>query len=136
MNVANDTIPAEFDWVKARGECSARDMFERLRSGAEQSVAARKKVIGWPPLDVVLSDGIQGSMFSVFSKSDEFDSMGVRFALRDGGIAITTVGDGSSPAMATVTFTRHCECKLKFGTEDLYPWQVLQMTLEHILFRR
>lgn len=132
----NDKIPAEFDWVKARGECSLREMFERLRSVAERNIAARKKLDGWPAMEITLSDGVSGDQFSVFSSGSELDSEGVRFYLRLDCIEVAPHGAATAPVKARVALTRQGECKLKVGGEELYPWQLLQMTLEPVLFRR
>lgn len=134
------------NWVKLRSECSAFQMFMRLRKGTEEDVKVRNEQLGESSkiiFKVVPDNGtfgvcreIKGLLPSptrrplpVLGISDWID-----FSWDQSGIHVKDK-DGKSLADSTLTLTDELECKLKLKTgEELSEWQFRKRVLEDLFF--
>ena len=124
---------ANFDWVKARAECSTTEMFNKLR------LQVQKDVERWKALKV--NSELKISMDNeagVFAVSVEGVAVyrGVRFILAEDAIVVDGIAPEKRMFLASVTLSDDGECRLKItGKEKEYDlWQFRKLALEWVLF--
>ena len=132
--MSSSGLPADFDWVSARHQCSVAKFFERLHAGAQRNVAARKglrlELHDSGPIEFFSTHGT----FSVMRTHDitkpplvvRFNLEGPRIAVEGSGIDVQFSG--------TVTLTDAGECRLEVAGSQLDEWQVLKRALEKLFF--
>lgn len=123
----------QFDWVKARADCSLLCVFNELRLGVEEDI---KTMNAMPPLTEYpvpqfdLRANTMGDHFLVFRTDNA--GMRVTFNCERGRIAVTK---GEKPFAITLTLNNEGRCKLRVdGGEPLELWQVRRMMLEELFF--
>lgn len=119
--------PANFNWVKARGECSLPAVFTQLLLEAQDNVAERNRLLTKTEAEFVLT-AEDGTAFTVHRRSMPL----IAFALSYDYIAIRWPNKAQDKAI--LTLSNDCECRLKVGEEELDRWQFLRKFLEPILF--
>jgi hypothetical protein len=131
-------LPSNFDWVKARVDCSPTAFFERLRLGAERNTKRRNDL----RTDNDKQDGMKfsftddGHLFSVFCEG--VPGRVVKFRME----ALSTIhvesqgmnADQKFSFLGTLTLTDKAKCRLKVGDDELDEWQVLRRALEPLFF--
>ena len=121
---------AEFDWVKARGDCTVGLMFERLKAGVQADTTARTK----------MAAGIEGRVFRFFAEGDIFGVLldegtarhTVKFAIHGSLIAVTQ--DDRPTLTTSVTLCDDAQCRMKLGERELELWQFRCRALENLFF--
>jgi len=129
----DEPLPATWDWVTARAQCSARAFFERLALGAQQNVTTRVALLpsgAVAPRDVVRV-ATHGTSFAVFTEATPGPTVRVRL---DGPRIVVAREDGLESFAGTVTLDDTGRCRLRVGAEALDEWQVLKRALEPVLF--
>jgi hypothetical protein len=127
-------LPADWDWVTAVSECSARTFFERLRVGAEKNIAKRAEL--FPPdsartMFKITSSG--GDVVSILSESH--GGPVVRLRLKGRRISVDAEKlDVEFEGVVTLNKEGKCRLRLENG-EELDEWQVLKRALEPLLFQ-
>jgi|SRR5208337_2414031 len=128
----------DFDWVKARSECSIGAIFEQLKqdlqSDVDKNQILRPQPGGLPCFyGFKLAIANTGRAAAVIVQGhDVYDS--VTFRLTDA--AIEVVGnDGKVRFQATPTLNSKGECRLKINGEEYEAWYLRKMALEDIFFR-
>ena len=127
----------EFNWVKAREECSVIKAFLHLRHGVEedlQNIKALSKGSGR-----VFDFTQQGESFTVFEGVRPIRT--VTFSMDESRTRILIEqdnGDGRSPATLSVALTLNKEkqCRFLLGEEELEGWQLRKKALERLFFSR
>jgi len=123
----------DFDWVKARAECSATEIFEKLR------IQVQKDVDRWKALKVSselkVSTANEAGVFAV-SVDGVGVYRGVRFSLEENAIVVDGIAPEKRMFLASVTLSDDGECRLKItGKEKEYDlWQFRKLALEWVLF--
>lgn len=123
----------QFDWVKARADCSLLRVFNELRLGVEEDIKAMNSMPPlkeYPPPQFGVRANTMGDYFVVFRT----DNAGVRveFNCERGRIAITK---GESKYGITLTLNNEGRCRLRVnGGEELEQWQVRRLMLEELFF--
>jgi hypothetical protein len=128
-----DEQGSDFNWVKARHECSAARMFTRLSLRAAADVEERNELRTDRELkrEIKFEFQSKGARFEVFQNSRERPS--VTFVLDGDGIRV----EGNNPSACfagTVTLNNEGQCRLKVEQEELQEWQVLKRALEAFFF--
>lgn len=125
-------LPTEFDWVRARSNCSLPVIFKVLHLGAQndvQTMGSLAVAAGQPRFSV--TPMVRGR-FSVVREDGAFPES-VNFVLANG--AITAQDDqGTVLVAATITLNNAGQCRLKVETEELEQWQFRRKTLEKLFF--
>lgn len=125
--------PSDFNWVTARWQCSAWNMFELLKGEAsanKETVEALWKARGHP---VVLSFHDNDQFFAV-SRWVGTKEHGVKFVLRGNQIHVESLGEQVN-FTASLTLSDDGECRLVVDDVELDRWQVLRRALEPLFFR-
>jgi hypothetical protein len=128
------TPGSEFDWVRARANCTAGQIFASLKMGAGRDVEARNATLpqganykyamqssGEDMFGVVLSVVAPGSQRMVF------------FKLADEAIVVTR-SDTSQEWTVVPTINNEGQCRLKVNDTEYECWQFRKMALEDLLF--
>jgi hypothetical protein len=128
---------SEFDWVKARSECSIGVIFEQLKrdlqSDVDKNQALRPEPAGLPCFyGFRLAIANTGRAAAVIVEGTGIHDS-VTFRLTD--TAIEVVGnDGKLRFQATPTLNSKGECRLKINGEEYEAWYLRKMALEDIFF--
>jgi hypothetical protein len=118
----------DFDWVKARAECSVREIFEKLRIQVNKDVDARKNL---------LPEGSHYG-FRFISENDKFVALlegnnihkTLLFEHDRNSIKITTDHNREKVLVATLTLSAEGEV----CDRDYALWQFRKLVLEPLLF--
>jgi hypothetical protein len=118
-----------FDWVKARAECSLFGIFLRLRSNAEEDVANANEIFK----DIHRRFGFvsDAKSFTVFE--DVSPRRNVTFKLNADNISVSN-GRGKEQFSATLTLNKDRECRLLVGEEEMDLWFFRKKALEALFF--
>lgn len=130
-------VPENLDWVKARNECSASQMFERLRLEIGSDIATRNAQLPAGSAFTFTLEMFNGS-FSVIRKAAG-DSPAVIFSRKGEEITAKSTEDGKLLFTATVTLNDLGECKFRIKDEqkqqaEKYSWQLRRMALQELFF--
>jgi hypothetical protein len=121
---------ADFDWVRARAECSLHTTFVRLESGVKSDVDARKEI---PPAN---SEGVsfkaskEGDRL-VVTRTEGSEVRKVEFSVNQN--AILVAGDTAN-FEATPGLNITGDCTLMVEDQELELWQVRRKALERLFF--
>jgi|ERR1039458_6324568 hypothetical protein len=122
----------DFEWVKARSECSPATVFQQIKLGVESDVKARNPTLAGENYSFRTSSR-GGSITAYIQANGVYWS--VTFRQTKDGIS---VHDENDKVMfdATLALNNDGECRLRLrGTEQEYQfWQLRKMALEHLLF--
>jgi hypothetical protein len=122
-------VPEQFDWVKARAECSILAVYQQLISEIEKDVERRNtldtraharfsfKVIDANQCLVIRGDS---GPLRIFKMADEFIAVLDR--------------ERNELLRATLTLSKFGRCMLKVADEELEHWQFLRTALEPLFF--
>ena len=123
----------QFDWVKARADCSTLRVFNELRLGAEEDVKAMNAMpplTEYPAPQFAVRANTMGDYFIVFRA----DNSGIRVEFNCERSRIAVI-KGEKPFGITLTLNNEGRCKLRVnGGEPLELWQVRRMMLEELFF--
>lgn len=124
-------MPSDFDWVTARGQCSALNVFELLKSDAQRNVAAMEAIAKARGTSSGLQFHTNDGSFVITRR--QFTEVGVKFILSVDQIEIESVGVDVR-FTAGLTLNDDGECRLLVNNEQLDRWQVLRRSLEPLFF--
>jgi hypothetical protein len=127
------SMPVEFDWVRARSQCSLNVVFKELHNSVQNDVRTMESIL--PPnrqvkLSVTAFDRVR---FSVVREGDDSFSDSVNFTLANGAI-IAEDDDKTFQHIATLTLNNEGKCKLTVGNDELDQWQFRRKALEKLFF--
>ena len=133
MSGSAERKPDNFDWVKARADCSSAEIFTRLRMAitddVEKRIALRKQSGTWFKF-VASSD----TRFAVVAEEPIIrTSKTVMFTVANGQIKATD-GEGKDIFVGRPTLGDDGECRLKIGEASFDLWQIRKMALEDLFF--
>lgn len=120
-----------FDWVRARFECSPTKVFQQLKRQIEKDVETRNDLRS-PDSNFGFDTTSQGNSITVFVQGNRLHRS-VIFEQTDLGI---TVRDGDDKMLydATLTISNDGECRLKVGSVECESWQFRKLALEGLFF--
>jgi archaellum component FlaG (FlaF/FlaG flagellin family) len=123
----------DFDWVKARAECSRQVVFEQLRLGAKHDAATRTEMLLKKNASFGFCVVSHNSSFSVLMQGDISELRSIVFTLTADGISVQD-GSGKPIATATLTLNDDGDCRLEVEGKELDFWQFRKMALHDLLF--
>ena len=138
MRFVENWTPDNLDWVKARNECSAAQMFEGLKREIGSDIAIRNSQLP-PGSPFTFTLEIFNGSFSVIRKAAG-DSPSVIFSRKGEEITAKNSNSGELIFVATVTLNDLGECKFKLKESgkaeysEKYSWQVRRLALQELLF--
>jgi len=124
-------IPSNFDWVKARADCSPAQVFKELEFGAKRDVDAANGQRKPGDLHAFKMASDEGC-FSVIRESSIALPVSVEFYLERDGIKVTSGAEVNF--VATLTLNNEGRCMLRVNGEELENWHVRRMALEDLFF--
>lgn len=121
-----------FDWVKARLECSLGKVFETLVMQIEADVSARNQRLpsGYQPFETVR----EGNRFKVFRAPPGMPQWIAILDRTENGIRVINELTRKVIVEATLTLNNDGECRLKANGKEYEFWQFRRTALEWILF--
>ena len=127
------SMPVDFDWVRARSQCSLNVVFKELHNSVQNDVRVMELIL--PPssqvkLSVTAFDRVR---FSVVREVDGSFPDSVNFTLANGAI-IAEDDENTFRHTATLTLNNEGKCKLTVGNDELDQWQFRRMALEKLFF--
>jgi hypothetical protein len=126
------TTPPDFDWVTAKWECSASQVFTELRLGVEADIKKINKLRGdTPAKGVQLAKNGNHDVFEVWR--DEPATLRVKFQ-RTGDRIEVRDGNGTLTAAYTVSFSVEGRCVLLASDGQMEQWQARRAALESLFF--
>jgi hypothetical protein len=120
-----------FNWIKARADCSVAQVFKQLELGARNDVEAANEQRKSEEHHV-FSVSAEPGRFSVVRGSRNVHPVSVDFSLEGEEIA-ACVGN-EIKLTATITLNNEGRCMLKVNDEELEQWQVRRTALEDLFF--
>lgn len=126
------TKPPDFDWVTARWECSASQVFTELRLGVETDIKRINKLRGDPPAkEVRLARNGKDDTFEVWR--DEPVNRRAKFQ-REGDRIQVTDENGTEVGSYAVSFNTEGRCVLLASDGEKEQWQARRAALERVFF--
>jgi hypothetical protein len=126
--------PANFEWVRARSECSYQHVFKELENGVRGDVESVKSLlIPGSPIRYSVTPLERGRFSVVRAEADDSFRDSVDFILANGAITAQD-DDNTFRHTATLTLDNEGKCKLKVGNNELDQWQFRRMALEKLFF--
>lgn len=125
-------VPSDFDWVKARADCSLPVVFKQLQLSVQNDVERAKALLA-PNSGVMLTVQSQGGRFSVVRSQNRSIPDSVDFVLVRDKIIVKNDEDAFL-AEATLTLDNNGTCKLKVEGVELEQWQFRRTVLEKLFF--
>jgi hypothetical protein len=125
---------ADFNWVKARHECSLTWIFESLKADVEKDVAIRRELSSAADRDLGnFRFQADARVFEVFCEGDVFvNRRSVKFRLTNESIEVSL---NEHPILDGVpTLGDDEKCRLKVGDFELELWQFRKRALEQLFF--
>lgn len=129
--------PEKFDWVSARSECSAAEVFERLRAQVKRDVEKREEISQRQQNPRVGSQFAfkfleEGPTFIAMVEGAQLHKT-VRFECTAN--SITARGDDEKPSLtAALTLSNDGQCRLVVNGQEYELWQFRKMALESLFF--
>jgi hypothetical protein len=123
---------SDFDWVKARTDCSISNVFERLKITVARDAAARTDTLIKGGAHHGFSAVPEGRTVSVVLQGVP-EQMSVVFEKKETAIAVRD-GEGKQTFEATLTLNDSGECRLKVDGKELDLWQFRKLALESFFF--
>ena len=132
--MAKPLLPKDFDWVKARRECSIAKVFESLHLAAKASVDAMETTANGKTWNNFQFSAFADSFSVVWDNG--FEKRGVRFHLerRTRIVADPFRVPNATPMRADLTLNDDGECRLVVDGAELQEWQFLKRALEPLFF--
>jgi hypothetical protein len=125
--------PPDFDWVKARWECSASQVFTELRLGVEDDIEEINKLRGGSPeKDVHIAQNRNGNTFKVWR--GELPEPSIKFRMADDRIEVLD-GNGTKTVEYRVSLNDEGRCALLENSGEIEQWQVRRAALEGLFFK-
>jgi hypothetical protein len=124
---------ADFDWVRARSECSLPKAFERIFAGVKSDVDARNAVSKEDPEGLVFESSREGNRILVIRGGNQQAVRTVTFALTPADITVERDG-GENLIRATPGLSNPGDCTLTVESQELELWQFRRMALENLFF--
>jgi hypothetical protein len=136
MSDTAERKPENFDWVKARAECSSAAIFAKLRMSIEADVEIRNAL---RQRDEIFFRFVasSNSRFAVASEEPITRMSGgtIVFTVASGAI-MATDGTGKDLFVSRPTLGDDGECRLKIGDKTFDLWQIRKMALEDLFFNK
>jgi hypothetical protein len=126
----NGETQNNFDWVKARADCSLGQVFKDLKRGVKRDVEAANKISADQPHSFAVSS--EDGCFSVTRSSSVELPLSVEFRLKHDGIEAS--GDLATDFTIGLTLNNDGHCMLKVNGAELEQWHVRRMALEDLFF--
>jgi hypothetical protein len=124
--------PRDFDWVKARANCSSAQVFTELRLGVEDDILEINKIRGSSSDTVAhLAQNGNGNTFKVWR--GESPEPSIKFRMVSGRIEVLD-GNGTITASYEVSFSEEGRCVLVASDGQKEQWQVRRAALEGLFF--
>jgi|SRR5581483_421786 len=123
----------DFDWVKARAECSAEAVFQRLRLSLQADAESRTEMLLKANASYGFTTISQGASISVFIQGGITEPRAVVFTHTESGISVRDENDKLT-IQATLTLNNDGECRLKVADKELELWQFRKLALEDFFF--
>jgi hypothetical protein len=131
-----EAVPDDFDWVVAQSNCSAKLMFDRLRSAVSEDVRRRNAVLNQN----------DGCTFEFEEDGEDFEALRLMSGPRDSkvlavvrfertGRRIVVHGedvDVDFTAIVAIDTTGHC--RFLVGEVMYSEWEIRRMALEALFF--
>ena len=137
MNEKVNRKPSDFDWVSVRGGCSVRQMFEELKLGITQDVAAinkhRRPMSEQVHTFKIVGDNKLIKVFEDDSYSD--DAPSVLFVLAGNVIKVKDGETGKVAFDISISLNDEGDCRFTVEGKEQDSWQVRRRALEGIFFR-
>jgi hypothetical protein len=133
--MTEDKLPEQFDWVRARSECSLPHVFKELEQGVREDIGAAQSLV--PPRSEIKFSVAQASTkrFSAVRVDDPMRgiSSSVDFVCTRDKIEIY---DTTSQLIfsASLTLNNEGKCRLLHEDKELTQWQFRRMVLEKLFF--
>jgi hypothetical protein len=121
---------SDFNWVKARAECSAAQVFKELELGAKEDVEKRNLLRSPEEQFRFLVAQAGPDRFAVIREAAR-GSRSVDFMLAH---SIISVDAGLSKFSGVITLNNFGECRLRVGNDELEQWQFRRKALEQLFF--
>ena len=129
------TLENNFDWVKARSDCSLGTIFELLKMKLQEDVDKRQGLRRGPPFDYGFKLVINDSKGVSVVKEGVGDFHGsVLFRLTDSAIEVVDE-NGMVRFTATPAIDDEGQCRLTIGGKQRELWHLRKMALEEIFFQ-
>lgn len=124
---------SDFDWVKARGECSLVAAFIRLEKSTQEDVDAANQLFEKMRRKFAVITHDENS-FSVYE--DVQPKRHFTFKLSESHISVVKRRDGRDNVLfsATLTIDKDKQCRFLLGSEELEEWQFRKKALEPLFF--
>ena len=126
----------DFNWVKARSDCSANLEFCRLKKRVKEDTEEKKGNPRSIDRELVYQFEDFGGNEFVVTRDHSHHNLSVNFLLQENFILITGDLDDSKTEMElTLTLNDEGLCRFKIGGDGEYlPWQVSRKALEYLFF--
>jgi len=124
-------MTVDFDWVRARAQCSVDEVFQKLRLGAKTDVDVVNSLRAGEPVKFSVIE--QGNRFSVSREHQSEPLMSVDFTLDKGVIRVEGLTE-KFQAFVTLNNDGECKVKIDLNDEELELWQVRRRCLEGLFW--
>jgi hypothetical protein len=118
----------DFDWVKARAQCSLGVIFRKLKAAAARDVDS---------INAIFAETKTASVVELSELSDRFlvikQGRSAEFKLTASSISIN-VDEGRRELAAVPALNPEGDCRLLVNGNELELWQVCRLALEEIFF--
>ena len=136
--MSQDTA-ADFDWVGAQAQCTARSMFERLRTEVREDVEKRNglfQTAGSLEIRVLRRRrrGVRGPAARAVCSGTETTVTGVVTFVREGSRIHVQGEDVDVDFVAVVTLDASGACRFVVGEAVYSDWEIRRMALELLFF--
>jgi hypothetical protein len=122
----------EFEWVKARAECSIGLIFEQLKTQVQEDVDARQALREGPPYHYAFKFKVENDTIIALLEGHRLHES---VTLRLSENTIEVMGKDGKPLFSgTATLNNDGECRLKVNGEELEFWQFRKKALEDLFF--
>jgi len=122
----------DFDWVKARSECSLSGIFEKLRMQVKEDIDIRNSQL--PALNHYSFRLIsQGTMFAAIVEGNNIHGA-VRFTYNVSRLIFVHDDKERELMRAFVTLNNDGKCMVRINEQEYELWQMRKMALERLLF--
>ena len=122
----------DFNWVGARGACSAAKVFEILKGEIERDIEIRNELRAENPPYYKFCAQIEGENIVVIREGNRIGSS-VKFTVEGEKIIVLNT-DRKKMLEAALTINSEGECKLKIGGEEYDSWHLRKLALEDLFF--
>jgi hypothetical protein len=124
-------MTTDFDWVRARAQCSVAEVFQKLKLGAKADVDAANSLRNGEPVKFSVIE--QGNRFTVSRDHQSEPASSVDFTLEKHIIKIEGV-TGKIEAFVTLNDDGECKIKIEMDGEELELWHLRRRCLEGLFW--